>query len=84
MEGPGCRDAVPGERGYPWADVRPIYLLVTEGTQTPSLEGSRAVRDWLARNGFMAEYKEVNADHPGMVKLVLPDVFDFFDRSRPH
>jgi hypothetical protein len=32
----------------------------------------------------MAEYKEVNADHPGMVKLVLPDVFDFFDRSRLH
>ena len=72
------------ESGYPWADVRPIYLLVTEGTQTPSLEGSRALRDWLNRNAFMAEYKEVNADHAGMVKLVLPDVFDFFDRSRSH
>jgi hypothetical protein len=42
------------------------------------------LRDWLTRNAFMAEYKEVNADHPGMVKLVLPDVFDFFDRSRLH
>ena len=72
------------ESGYPWADVRPIYLLVTEGTQTPSLEGSRALRDWLSRNAFMAEYEEVNADHGGMVKLVLPDVFDFFDRSRSH
>ena len=70
------------ESGYPWADLRPIYLLVTEGTQTPSLEGSRALRDWLNRNGFMAEYVEVNADHGGMVRLVLPGVFDFFDRSR--
>jgi hypothetical protein len=25
---------------------------------------------------------EVNADHGGMVKLVLPDVFAFFDRTR--
>jgi hypothetical protein len=30
----------------------------------------------------MAEYEEVNADHPGTVKLVLPDLFAFFDRSR--
>jgi predicted esterase len=68
------------ETGYPWESVRPIYLFVTEGTQTPSLEGSRVLADWLTRNGFMAEYKEVNADHGGMVKLVLPDVFAFFDR----
>ena len=71
------------ESGYPWADLRPIYILVTEGTQTPSLEGSHAVRDWLNRNGFMAEYVEVNADHGGMVRLVLPGVFEFFDCSRP-
>ena len=70
------------ESGYPWADLRSIYFLVTEGTQTPSLEGSHAVRDWLNRNGFMAEYVEVNADHGGMVRLVLPGVFEFFDRSR--
>jgi hypothetical protein len=30
----------------------------------------------------MAEYEEVNADHGGMVPLVLPDVFAFFDRTR--
>jgi predicted peptidase len=71
------------ETGYPWDSVRPIYLFVTEGTQAPSLDGSRALADWLKKNGFMAEYKEVNADHGGMVKLVLPDIFDFFDRSRP-
>jgi hypothetical protein len=70
------------ETGYPRDSVRPIYLFVTEGTQAPSLDGSRVLADWLTRNGFMAEYKEVNADHGGMVKLVLPDIFDFFDRSR--
>ena len=70
------------ETGYPWDSVRPIYLFVTEGTQTPSLEGSRALADWLTRNRFMAEYEEVNADHGGMVRLVLPDIFAFLDRTR--
>ena len=32
------------ETGYPWDSVRPIYLFVTEGTQAPSLDGSRALR----------------------------------------
>ncbi|MBN1609010.1 MAG: hypothetical protein JW940_20450 [Polyangiaceae bacterium] len=70
------------ETGYPWEEVRKISLFVTEGTQTPSLDGSRALRDWLAENNFDAEYEEVNADHGGMIPLVLPDIFDFFDRSR--
>src|SRR4029079_10469832 len=70
------------ETGYPWDSVRPIDLFVTEGTQAPSLEGSRALADWLTRNRFMAEYEEVNADHGGMVRLVLPDIFAFFDRTR--
>jgi predicted peptidase len=70
------------ETGYPWDSVRPIYLFVTEGTQTPSLEGSRTLADWLTQNRFMAEYEEVNADHGGMVTLVLPDIFAFFDRTR--
>jgi enterochelin esterase-like enzyme len=68
--------------GYPWRDLGSTRLLVTEGTQTPSVEGSRALRDWLSANGFKADYKEVNADHGGMVALVLPDVFEFFDRAR--
>ncbi len=70
------------ETGYPWDDLRDVHLFVTEGTQTPSLEGSRVLRDWLKAGGFKSEYKEVNADHGGMIPLVLPDVFDFFDRSR--
>jgi hypothetical protein len=28
------------------------------------------------------EYLQVDADHGGMVPLVLPAVFDFFDRCR--
>jgi predicted peptidase len=70
------------ETGYPWDSIRDTFIFVTEGTQTPSLEGSRALRDWLAKNGFKAEYKEVDADHGGMIKLVMPDIFDFFDRAR--
>jgi len=70
------------QTGYPWDDVRKMDIFVTEGTQAPSLDGSRALRDWLKANGFAAEYEEVNADHGGMIPLVLPDIFDFFDRSR--
>jgi predicted esterase len=70
------------QSGYPWDGVRSISLLVTEGTQAPSLAASQLLRDWLLENDFDAEYVEVNADHGGMVPLVLPDVFDFFDRSR--
>jgi hypothetical protein len=36
----------------------------------------------MKKNGFNIEYKEVAADHPGMVPLVLPDVFNFFDSCR--
>lgn len=70
------------EAGYPWDSLHELSLFVTEGTQTPSLEGSRQLRDWLTQSGFNAEYKEVDADHGGMIPLVLPDIFDFFDRVR--
>jgi len=70
--------------GYPWEAVRPLSLFVTEGTQAPSLSASHLLRDWLSSNGFTSKYEEVNADHPGMVKLVLPDVFDFFATLRAH
>ena len=51
----------------------PVKLFKTE----------KAWADWLEKNAFEVEYKEVNSDHGGMVRLVLPDVFDFFDRVRP-
>jgi predicted esterase len=71
------------EASYPWERIRRMPIFMTEGTgATPSLAGSRQMRDWMKEHGFKIEYKEVNADHPGMVPLVLPDVFDFFDRCR--
>lgn len=70
------------ETGYPWDNLRDTSILVTEGTQTPSLAGSLLLGEWLVDNGFDAEYIEVDADHGGMVPLVLPDVFEFFERAR--
>jgi predicted esterase len=70
------------ESGYPWDALSDVPIFITEGTQAPSLSASVLLRDWLRKNGFKVKYEEVNADHPGMVKLVLPDVFDFFAQSR--
>ncbi len=70
------------ETGYPWDDVRALSIFVTEGTQTPSLDASHLLRDWLDENGFDAEYLEVDADHGGMIQPVLPNIFDFFDGCR--
>ena len=49
-----------------------MQFFVTEGIRI-MLDGSRAVRDWMNSRGFKLKYKEVNADHGGMVPLVLPD-----------
>ena len=69
------------EQGYPWQNLSHMPLLVTEGTGAiPSLAGSRTLRDWLVQRGFESSYIEVNADHGGMVPLVLPDVFEFFSQ----
>jgi hypothetical protein len=46
------------------------------------VQGSQLMRDWMLQQGFDFEYHKVKADHPGMVPLVLPAVFDFFDRYR--
>jgi predicted esterase len=70
------------EDGYPWSNLTETPLFVTEGTQAPSVDGSRTLRDWLKANGFKAEYEEVDADHGGMIPLVLPDIFEFFDSAR--
>lgn len=69
------------ETGYPWENLRPVVIFVTEGTQTPSLEGSQLLAQWLTDNAFDSRYLEVDADHGGMVPLVLPDVFTFFEES---
>lgn len=77
MSGPFVQEA-----GYPWDNVRNMPIFITEGTQAPSLSASRLLNTWMTNKGYRNEYKEVNADHPGMVPLVLPDVFNFFDRYR--
>jgi len=67
---------------YPWDRIRKMPIFMTEGTgATPSLAGSRAMQQWMKSQGFNLEYMEVDADHGGMVPLVLPAVFDFFDRQ---
>ena len=68
---------------YPWDRIRKMPIFMTEGTgATPSLAGSRAMQKWMKSQGFQLEYMEVEANHGGMVPLVLPAVFDFFDRQR--
>lgn len=75
MSGPFVQEVV-----YPWERLMSIPMFVTEGTSTASVDGSHALRDWLDAGGYPSEYLEVNADHAGMVPIVLPDVFEFFDR----
>lgn len=71
------------ELNYPWDSIRTMPVLMTEGTgAAPSLAGSRALLAWMKERNFKLEYKEVEADHGGMIPLVLPGIFDFFDRCR--
>ncbi|HEX2873714.1 MAG TPA: hypothetical protein VHP33_20805 [Polyangiaceae bacterium] len=70
------------EKGYPWEDLRDTQLFVTEGLSAATVSGSRVLHEWLKSQGFAVSFKEVNADHPGMVPLVLPDVFTFFDQVK--
>lgn len=68
-------------RDYPFARIRHIPILMTEGTgAAPSLAGSRALAQFLRRDGrFRFEYLEVDGDHGSMVPMVWPRVFTFFD-----
>jgi predicted peptidase len=71
------------ETNYPWDNIRKMPVFMTEGTgATPSLVGSRAMLAWMKERGFKIEYMEVDAGHGGMIPLVMPDVFNFFDRYR--
>jgi poly(3-hydroxybutyrate) depolymerase len=67
------------ETNFPWDNIRKMPVFMTEGTgATPSLIGSRAMSAWMKQQGFNLVYKEVDADHGGMIPLVLPDIFNFF------
>lgn len=71
------------QANYPWERLKSIPIMMSEGTlATPSVQGSHTMRDWMFQQNFSFEYYEVKADHGGMVPLVLPAVFDFFDRYR--
>ena len=59
-----------------------VGLFTDLGLSAATVSGSRAVRDWMMQQGFEVTYKEVAADHAGMVPLVLPDVFAFFDQTK--
>lgn len=67
------------KQGYPWETVLNMPVFITEGTNTSSTTSSRLLRDWMRQQHGQVAFKEVAADHPGMVPLVLPDVFAFFD-----
>lgn len=72
------------EANYPWDNIRKMPVFMTEGTgATPSLVGSKAMVAWMKERGFKIEYMEVNADHGGMIPLVAPSIFSFFERCRP-
>lgn len=78
MSGPFIQEST-----YPWEAIKSKPIFMTEGLKAlPSLEGSRAMSNWMKANGFNVTYKEVDADHGGMVPLMLPEVFDFFDNCR--
>jgi pimeloyl-ACP methyl ester carboxylesterase len=71
------------EENYPWYRIRQMPIMMSEGTLAlPSVKGSYAMRDWMVAHNFDLEYLQVDANHGGMVPLVLPAVFDFFDRCR--
>ncbi|MEJ2244829.1 MAG: alpha/beta hydrolase-fold protein [Acidobacteriota bacterium] len=71
------------ELNYPWDNIKEMPVFMTEGTgATPSAAGSRALLAWMTERDFKLQYMEVDADHGGMIPLVLPAIFDFFDRFR--
>jgi len=66
---------------YPFERIRRLPIFVTEGTgATPSLAGSRALVQFMRAGRFDFDYLEVDGDHGGMVPMVWPAIFDFFDR----
>lgn len=67
--------------GYPWERLKQMPLFVSEGLRAgASLQASRNLRDFAKVYGLNLQYKEVDGDHPGMVPMILPDVFQFFNK----
>ncbi len=71
------------EPTYSFERIRRLPILMTEGTgATPSLAGSRLMAEYMRAKGFVFDYQEVDGDHMGMVPMVWPRVFEFFNRQR--
>ncbi|MBN1238379.1 MAG: hypothetical protein JXB36_07745, partial [Gammaproteobacteria bacterium] len=65
---------------YPFDLIRDLPIFMTEGTGAePSLAGSRALAAFMREGDFDFEYLEVAGDHGGMVPMVMPAMFEFFD-----
>jgi hypothetical protein len=68
---------------YPFDRIKRLPIFMTEGTGAmPSLEGSRVMARFMREGGFAFEYLEVDGDHGGMVPMVWPRVFEFFNRFK--
>jgi predicted peptidase len=66
---------------YPFDAIRNLPIFMTEGTgATPSVAGSRALAKFMQAGKFDFQYLEVDGNHGSMVPMVLPRVFDFFDK----
>jgi len=67
---------------YPWKNILKKPLYYTEGLQAPaSLESSRELNTWLKARHRNYTYAEFDGDHPGMVPMALPSVFDFLTQQ---
>ena len=78
MSGPFVDEAT-----YPFDNIRNMPIFMTEGLGAePSLVGSRQFAEYLDNNGFNFEYLEVDGNHGSMVPMVMPAIFEFFDRHQ--
>ena len=77
MSGPFAEQALD-----PFAHLRGKPIYYTEGLRTPSLAASRTMYEAAKAAGLDITYREFDADHPGMIPLAAPGVFDFFDTHR--
>lgn len=68
------------EKGYPWDALKNKPVFISDGSLSRSLTASRELASFLDKRGFNYKYEEVKGDQSGMVPLVLPDIFDFFDK----
>ena len=67
------------EDGYPWSNLKKKPIFITEGTiGCPTLEPSRHLYNYLKERGYDVSYKEYEGNHPDMVPMALPDIFEFF------